>query len=355
MSGLIYLTPEKLKELGLSEDERQTVEHYKRVISVREILPMVHPTKKDDAGLPLITPTIIPPRTTKIIEELIEAVRNIAGKILQSNSNWCQCARQDMLFENGKAEWIKRWIDEEDDPQTGKPVSKTRLEKKLEDIDRMRRQLFGDDIPSQWATTAHDPPCDHCGKPRLIDQMMAYSEPGFIRNMLNVFLGGEFPLDATSLFLEYIDRTIFNEDVIPPAKKKRVMKVQEKVQIIALKDKFLTWLAKKLTMLEEEETAMHRKRLTILEKPQEPTQPQGIPPEKLEKAVAEYLQPLKKQTERLETLLQGKNTASPPNTSADSTNTTGENGDGQRMTLTKNFRPDKEISTTNNTSKIEEK
>lgn len=353
MSGLIYLTDEKMKEIGLAEEERQTVAHYKRVLGKREILPMVHPTEKDDAGLPLLVSTIIPPRTTKIVEDIIEAVRNVAGKILQANSNWCQCARQYMLLENGKAEWIKKWIDGEVDPETGRPVSKTRLEKKIEEVDRMIRHIWGDEIPPQWAVTAHDPPCQHCGKPRLIDQMMAYSEPGFVRNLLNVFLGGEFPLEATSLFLEYLDRTIFNEDVIPPAKKKRVMAVEKKVNIIALKDKFLAWVAKKLMMLEEEEQAMHKKRLAVLTKP--PETRATVTPEMLEKAMAEYLQPLREQTKKLEALIQGKDTSSPPNTSADSTNITEENGDGPQMKLTETFHPVKETSTTNKTLNSEEK
>lgn len=343
---LIYLTEEKLKEIGLQEDERQTVEHYKRVLSQREILPMVHPTEKDEAGLPLIVPAIIPPRTTKIVEDLISAVRIVAGKILQANSNWCQCARQHMLLEEGKAEWIKRWINAENDPETGKPVSKTRLENKLEEIDRMIYHLFKGNIPAQWAITAHDPPCEHCGKPRLIDRNMAYSEPGFVRNMLNVFLGGEFPLEAASLFLEYLDRTIFNEDVIPPAKKKRVMAIEKKVQILALKDRFLSWIAKKLMMLEEEETAMHNKRMDILSKPSElQTNPAMI-------ALEEKIQAI---IEKVETLLKDNLTNSPPNISQVSTNTTEENGDGQRMMLTDDFHPVSETSTTNTTSKSDEK
>jgi len=344
MNELIYLTEETLKNLGLQEDERQAVEHYKRVLGKREILPMIYPLKKDDAGLPLIVPTIIPPRTTQIVGDLIEAVRNVAGKILQANSNWCQCARHYMLLENGKAEWIKKWLESEDDPETGKPVSKTRMEKKIVDIDRVIQTTFHGDIPTQWALSVHEPPCAHCGKPHLIDQLMAYSEPGFVRNLLNVFIGGEFPLEATPLFLEYLDRTIFNEDVIPQAKKKRVMEVEKKVNIIALKDKALAWITKKLTMLEEEEQATHTKRLTTLK------QPTTITPETVQNLIQESLQ-IKEQIQQINALLKDKLTNSPLNTSQDSTNTMAENGDGQQMKLTEDFRPINETSTMTNTLK----
>jgi len=346
MNELIYLTEEALKNLGLKEDERQAVEHYKRVLGKREILPMIHPSKKDDAGLPLVVSAIIPPRTTQIVGDLIEAVRNVAGKILQANSNWCQCARHYMLLENGKAEWIKKWIDGEDDPETGKPVSKTRMEKKIVDIDRVIQTTFHDDIPAQWALSVLEPPCTHCGKPHLIDQLMAYSEPGFVRNLLNVFVGGEFPLEATPLYLEYLDRTIFNEDVIPQAKKKRVMEVEKKVNIIALKDKALAWITKKLTMLEEEEKAKHTKRLTTLKQPQT-----AITPEIVQNLIQESLQPIKEQIQRIDNSLKDKLTNSPLNTSQGSTNTTAENGDGQQMQLTEDFRPINETSTTTNTLK----
>ena len=357
MNDLIYLTDEKMRTLGLSEEDRQAVEHYKRVINRREILPMVHPTLQDDAGLPLIVATIIPPRTTAIIEQLVGAVRDVAGKILIANSNWCQCARQYMLLENGKAEWLKRWIDGSDDPQTGKPLSKTTLERKLEELDRMIQQTFHGKVPTQWAITVHEPPCEHCGKPRLIDQIMAYSEPGFIRNLLNVFLGGEFPLDAFPLFLEYLDRTIFNEDVIPVAKKKRVQEITEKVQLLPLKDKILSWVAKKLMMLEEEDQAMHSKRLAILSRPPESQATNTLNEQILQKFVEELKQMNTKiaHLATAQSLPEGKPTASLPNTSADSTNTMGGNGAGQPMMLTEDFRPTSEASTTNNTSNIVEK
>lgn len=346
--NLIYLTEETLKTIGLTEEERHTVEHFKRVLGKREILPMVHPTEVDKAGLPLVCSTIIPPRTTRVIEDMITSIRTIAGKILQANSNWCQCARQYNTLENGKTEWLKRWVDGDADPETGQPVSKTRLERKLEEIDRMIHQLFPNTIPPQWAINAHDAPCEYCGKPRLINQAMAFSEPAFVRNMLNVFLGGEFPLEATSLFVEYLDRTIFNEDVIPPAKKKRVTEVEKKIQIKALKDKVLSWIGRKLTMLEQEEEAMHQKKMLLLSQPPKTT----IEPEVMQQAVEEYLTPLK---EKIETIVQALRTNSPPNTSADSTNIMDENGDGPQMTLTKDFLPVNETSITNKASKPGEK
>lgn len=312
--SLIYLTDDQLEKIGLTEEERQIVQHYHRVLGHREILPMVHPTETDPVtGLQLIVPTIIPPRTTKVITDVINAIRTVAGQILQANSNWCECSRQYMLLENGKVEWLKHWIDGESDPDTGKSVSKTRMEKKIDEIDRMISQMFHGDIPAQFAINAHDPPCKHCGKPRLIDQVMAFSEPGFVKNLLNIFLGGEFPLEALPLYLEYIDRTIFNEDVIPSSKKKRVMEVEAKVNLIKIKDKILAWISTRLTQLEEEFQNQGPTIPTTTQKQQDST------------------------------------TNLPPNTLPDSTNITEENGDGQPKTLTDALLRPNETSTMSNT------
>lgn len=310
--SLIYLTPEHLETIGLTEEERQTVKHYHRVLGQREILPMVHPTETDpQTGLPLIVPTIIPPRTTKVITDVIDAIRTVAGQILKANSNWCECSRKYMILDNGKSEWLRKWVTGEEDPETGKPLSKTRMEKKIDEINRVIHQQFHDDVPYQFAVDVHEPPCKHCGKHRLVDQVLAFSEPGFVKNLLNIFLGGEFPLDAMPLFLEYIDRTIFNEDVIPEAKKKRVMEVEAKVNLIKIKDKLLAWISTKLTELEMKAT------------------PEAAPPATETETPSDT------------------STSLPHNTSPDSTNTTEGNGGGQPTTLTDALLPPSEISITN--------
>jgi hypothetical protein len=228
-----------------------------------------------------MVPAEIPQLSTGTLELLIEAVRTILGQIVTRNSNACQCAQEYRLllqqkqiliqmfgcstttFSTGNemkergirllevAEGIAPTLPHESSDlidkatalidkgialmetgkEEGKGISKTALEKKLESIDSVIKTRFKGDIPLQFAIDISEPPCPHCRNYKELDNNLTLLTPKFLRNIFNIALGGDLPLVSLIPFLESVYSQVYNENMIPPSKKKAMDTFVEKIHL----------------------------------------------------------------------------------------------------------------------------